>query len=122
MDISNTAVAKGLATVNESKHLTDREKALIGLAVTTTRGCIKCSGSRIKKALAAGIPFETIMAGVDLAAMVNAGVTLSMAVQGMEKEGIDQVCNDATCSTGAANLATAEASTKVEKVLQKSSK
>ena len=100
MDTSNMAVAKGLTLANETKHLTDREKALIGLAVTTTRGCIKCSGSRIKKALEAGIPRDTIMAGVDLAAMVNAGVTLSIAMQGIDKEGLNEECHDGTCSAG----------------------
>ena len=112
LDTSNMAVSKGIALATETKHLTDREKALIGLAVTSTRGCIKCTGSRIKKALEAGIPHDTIMAGIDLAAMVNAGVTLAFAKQGMEIEGLDQVCHDNTCSAGSTTSA-------AEKVLVK---
>jgi alkylhydroperoxidase/carboxymuconolactone decarboxylase family protein YurZ len=114
MDTSNMAVAKGMAIANETKHLTDREKALIGLAITTTRGCIKCTGSRIKKALDAGIPRETVMAGIDLAAMVNAGVTLAFAMQGIEKEGLDQECQEGTCSAG-----TSTSTTMPQKVLVK---
>jgi alkylhydroperoxidase/carboxymuconolactone decarboxylase family protein YurZ len=101
MDKSNTAVMKGMDLANATTHLTDREKALIGLAITSTRGCIKCTGSRIKKAIDAGIPQDTIMAGIDLAAMVNAGVTLAFAMQGIENEGLDTVCHDNACATGA---------------------
>jgi alkylhydroperoxidase/carboxymuconolactone decarboxylase family protein YurZ len=112
LDTTNMAVSKGLSIATETKHLTDREKALIGIAVTSTRGCIKCTGSRIKKALEAGIPHETVMAGIDLAAMVNAGVTLAFAKQGMEVEGLDQACHDNACSAGTAT-------TTPEKVLAK---
>jgi alkylhydroperoxidase/carboxymuconolactone decarboxylase family protein YurZ len=109
MDTSKNAVSKGLSLANETSHLTDREKALIGLAVTSTRGCVKCTGSRLKKALEAGIPRATLMAGIDLAAMVNAGVTLSFATQGLEREGLDQSCDDGACSTGASALSLKDA-------------
>ena len=35
--------------------LTEREKHLVGLAVTITRGCAYCTGGRTEKALASGI-------------------------------------------------------------------
>ena len=75
-----------------------REKHLIGLAVTTTRGCIYCTGGRLKKALDAAIPYETLIAAVDLAAAVNAGVTAATAIQGAELNGIRTPgCKDCGC-------------------------
>ncbi|GAC1448205.1 MAG: hypothetical protein PVSMB11_09680 [Desulfuromonadaceae bacterium] len=88
------AVKKMLEVAHEADHLTDREKQLIGLAVTTTRGCVACSGGRIRRALESGIPRETIIQAVDVASAVNAGVTTAIALQGIEKEGLNQVCPD----------------------------
>jgi len=83
--------------------LTDREKHLIGLAVTATRGCIACTGGRLKKALDAGVPYETVVAGIDLAAAVNAGTTVAIATQGAERNGVvkpEAVCADEACVVG----------------------
>ena len=90
---------RALKDANASEHLTDREKHLVGLAVTLTRGCSYCSGGRIHKALAAGIPEETVEATVDLTAAVNAGVAVRIALLGMEgKDSAKEVCDDETCS------------------------
>jgi alkylhydroperoxidase/carboxymuconolactone decarboxylase family protein YurZ len=43
MKFEDFAVKKMLETTHGPDHLTDREKQLIGLAVTVTRGCIACS-------------------------------------------------------------------------------
>ena len=40
---------------HETSLLSDREKHLVGLAVTMTRGCQVCTRNRIEKARAAGI-------------------------------------------------------------------
>jgi alkylhydroperoxidase/carboxymuconolactone decarboxylase family protein YurZ len=57
-----------------------REKHLVGLAVTLTRGCQDCTSHRISEALKIGIEYETIEKTVELTAAVNAGVVLKIAV------------------------------------------
>ena len=89
-----------LEETGKSTHLTDREKHLIGMAVTATRGCIACTGNRIKKALEAGVPYDTIIAGIDLASAVNAGTTVAIATQGADLIKIDEICSDGICTTG----------------------
>lgn len=89
-----------LDETGKSKNLTDREKHLIGMAVTSTRGCIACTGGRIEKALKAGIPYETIIDGIDLASAVNAGTTVAIATQGAALNKIDEICKDDICTTG----------------------
>ena len=89
-----------LVETGKSTHLTDREKHLIGMAVTATRGCIACTGGRIRKALEAKVPYDTIIAGIDLASAVNAGTTLAIATQGADLTKIDELCSDGNCATG----------------------
>lgn len=103
MQMSDFATKKLLETAGRSEHLTDREKHLIGLAVTATRGCIACTGGRLQKALDAGVPYETVVAGIDLAAAVNAGTTVAIATQGAERNGVkkpEAVCADEACVVG----------------------
>jgi AhpD family alkylhydroperoxidase len=59
--------------------LTDREKQLIGLAVTITRGCQVCTRGRIEKARAAGLDDALLNALVDLVSSINAGVAAATA-------------------------------------------
>ena len=89
-----------LEQANASEHLSEREKHLVGLAVTLTRGCAYCSGGRIEKALAAGITQESVNATVDLTAAVNAGVVIRTALLGIEGNDKDGSCDDGTCSAG----------------------
>jgi alkylhydroperoxidase/carboxymuconolactone decarboxylase family protein YurZ len=91
---------KLLEETGSSTHLTDREKHLIGMAVTATRGCIACTGGRIRKALEAKVPYNTIIAGIDLASAVNAGTTVAIATQGATLTKIDEICSDGICTTG----------------------
>ena len=77
MEIGEFIVKDSVEATAQSTALTDREKHLIGLAVTATRGCIACTGGRLEKALAAGIEYESVRAAIDLAAAVNAGYALS---------------------------------------------
>jgi alkylhydroperoxidase/carboxymuconolactone decarboxylase family protein YurZ len=103
MEFSEFATQKLLETTGGSEHLTDREKHLIGLAVTATRGCIACTGNRLKRALQAGVPYETLVAGIDVAAAVNAGTTIAIATQGAERNGIakpELACADEACAVG----------------------
>ena len=89
-----------LKKANASEHLSSREKHLIGLAVTITKGCGYCSGGRIEKALAAGIPEATVEATVDLTASVNAGVAVRTALLGIAGTDLEGSCDDVTCSSG----------------------
>jgi AhpD family alkylhydroperoxidase len=98
MKFEDFAVKKMLVETHEPDHLTDREKQLIGLAVSTTRGCIACSGARIRRAIESGIPQEAIIQAVDVASAVNAGVTTSIALQGIEKEGLSLACTSGACT------------------------
>jgi alkylhydroperoxidase/carboxymuconolactone decarboxylase family protein YurZ len=103
MEFSEFATQKLLQETGQSEHLTDREKHLIGLAVTATRGCIACTGGRLKRALEAGLSYEALVAGIDLAAAVNAGVTVAIATQGAERNGVvkpELVCADEACTVG----------------------
>jgi alkylhydroperoxidase/carboxymuconolactone decarboxylase family protein YurZ len=83
MDFSQLKSKELVRNTAVSKFLTARETRFIGIAVTATRGCILCTGLRIKKAIEIDkISDNAIYAVVDLAAAVNAGVTLAIASQG----------------------------------------
>ena len=100
MDATEFKVKEALDATGATDALTDREKHLIGLAVTTTRGCIACTGGRIEKAIEFGIEYETVRAAIDLTAAVNAGVTLRTAIEGAERVGLKAACTEAECSIG----------------------
>jgi alkylhydroperoxidase/carboxymuconolactone decarboxylase family protein YurZ len=100
MDASEFKVKEALDSTGATDSLTDREKHLVGLAVTATRGCIACTGGRIESALASGIDYETVRAAIDLAAAVNAGVTLRTAIEGAARHGVEANCSGAECSVG----------------------
>ncbi|MFZ5833339.1 MAG: carboxymuconolactone decarboxylase family protein [Planctomycetota bacterium] len=97
MDASEFKAKQLLEAAGATDRLTDREKHLIGLAVTLTRGCTVCSGGRIEQAMAAGIEYETIRDAIDLTAAVNAGVTLRTAIEGVRQNGLEGVCQGAEC-------------------------
>ena len=90
-----------LDATGSTDALTDREKQLIGLAVTATRGCIACTGGRIQTALESDISYETVRAAIDLAAAVNAGVTLRTAIEGAERNNIQSACSGPECGAPA---------------------
>ena len=100
MDASEFTSAVAVTETAETTALTEREKHLIGLAVTATRGCIACTGGRIEKALATGIEYEAVRASIDLAAAVNAGVTLRTAIEGASRMTSDAACSGAECEVG----------------------
>ena len=84
MDPKQLHVIQAMEKAGATELLTDREKHLIGLAVTITRGCIYCTGGRSEKALDSGISQETLSATTDLVAAVNAGVAVRTVLQGLE--------------------------------------
>jgi len=84
MNAQELHVIQALDKAGATEHLTDREKHLIGLAVTITRGCGFCTGGRTDKALADGVSSETLQATTDLVAAVNAGVAVRTMLLGMD--------------------------------------
>ncbi len=68
-----------LSQTHDTPLLTDREKHLIGLAVTMTRGCQICTRGRIEKARAAGIDDDVLNALAAVVSAVNAGVAAATA-------------------------------------------
>ena len=79
MGYEGKMVLEYLGRTHQTSLLTDREKHLVGLAVTMTRGCQVCTRGRIEKARAAGIEDETLNALVGIVSAVNAGVAAATA-------------------------------------------
>ena len=75
MPYDDTLVVGYLRQAHDTPLLTEREKHLVGLAVTMTRGCQVCTRNRIEKARAAGIADDVLNALVNVVSSVNAGVT-----------------------------------------------
>jgi AhpD family alkylhydroperoxidase len=99
MPYDGTLVLEYLQKTHKTPLLTEREKHLIGLAVTTTRGCQVCTHGRIEKAREAGINDDTLNALVGIVAAVNAGVSAATAREGFRLAGasLQEGCGD-SCS------------------------
>ena len=82
MSYDDTLVVGFLHQTHDTTLLTAREKHLIGLAVTMTRGCQVCTRNRIEKARSAGLGDDVLNALVNVASAVNAGVTAATAREG----------------------------------------
>lgn len=82
MPYDDTQVVRYLHQSHDTTLLTDREKHLVGLAVTMTRGCQVCTRNRIEKARAAGLDDDVLNALVAVVSSVNAGVTAATAREG----------------------------------------
>ena len=96
MSYDDTHVVEYLRKVHDTRVLTDREKHLVGLAVTMTRGCQVCTRNRIQKARAAGIGDDVLNALVGIVSAVNAGVSAATAREGfrMADEALQEACGD----------------------------
>jgi AhpD family alkylhydroperoxidase len=79
MGYDGNLVLEYLQKSHDTSRLTEREKHLIGLAVTVTRGCQVCTQGRIEKARAAGIGDDVLNALVGVVSAVNAGVSAATA-------------------------------------------
>ena len=101
MQAAEFEVRKALEATGRTENLTEREKHLVGLAVTITRGCVACTGGRLEAALKAGIPYATVRAAIDLAAAVNAGVALRTALEGAERSSFAALCREPECAVRA---------------------
>lgn len=96
MAYDDTQVVKYLHETHDTTHLSAREKHLVGLAVTMTRGCQVCTRNRIEKARAAGLSDDVLNALVSVVSAVNAGVTAATAREGfrMADAAAEAECND----------------------------
>lgn len=79
MPYDGTLVLEYLQKSHDTRLLSEREKHLIGLAVTMTRGCQVCTQGRIVKARAAGLGDDVLNALTAVVAAVNAGVSAATA-------------------------------------------
>ena len=103
MDIEKFSIKEalnGLENESSSNDLSRREKHLVGLAVTLTRGCQDCTSRRISEAAKAGIEYETVEKLVNLVAAVNAGVVLRTAAESSNKAENEGSCKDGVCDIG----------------------
>ena len=87
MSYDGTLVTEFLRQAHETPLLTEREKHLLGLAVTMTRGCQVCTQGRVEKARAAGIGDDVLNALMGIVAAVNAGVAAATAREGFRLAG-----------------------------------
>jgi alkylhydroperoxidase/carboxymuconolactone decarboxylase family protein YurZ len=96
MPYEDAQIVGYLRQAHESRLLSDREKHLLGLAVTITRGCQVCTRNRIEKARAAGIGDDVLNALVNVVSAVNAGVAAATAREGfrMADSATEQPCSD----------------------------
>src|SRR5438034_9123543 len=96
MGYDGTLVQEYLRKAHETSLLSEREKHLIGLAVTMTRGCQVCTRNRIQKARAAGIGDDVLNALVGVVSAVNAGVSAATAREGfrMADQALQESCGE----------------------------
>jgi alkylhydroperoxidase/carboxymuconolactone decarboxylase family protein YurZ len=102
MPYDDTQVVKYLREAHSSPLISEREKHLLGLAVTMTRGCQVCTKGRIEKARAAGLDDAVLNALVSVVSAVNAGVAAATAREGfrMADAQAEQECADLCAADG----------------------
>src|ERR1700681_3436597 len=79
MPYDDALVVGYLRLTHDTTLLTEREKHLVGLAVTLTRGCQVCTRGRFEKARVVGIDDDALNALIGIVSAVNAGVTSATA-------------------------------------------
>ena len=75
MAFDDTLIEDHIKQTHSTELLTEREKHLIGLAVTMTRGCQVCTRNRVEKARGIGLTDDELNALIAVTAAVNSGVT-----------------------------------------------
>jgi len=103
MPYDDALVVGYLRRAHDTPLLSERERHLVGLAVTITRGCQVCTRNRIAKARAAGFDDDTLNALVNVVSAVNAGVAAATAREGFrmaDAEAASPACGD-LCSAEA---------------------
>jgi AhpD family alkylhydroperoxidase len=99
MAYDDTLIVDHIKQTHSTELLSEREKHLIGLAVTLTRGCHVCTQNRIEKARSIGLTDDELNSLVAVTAAVNSGVTGATAriASGMIEQDNSAECGD-VCS------------------------
>ena len=99
MAYDDSLIVDHIKQTHATDLLSEREKHLVGLAVTMTRGCQVCTKNRVEKARGIGISDDELNALIAVTAAVNSGVTGATArvAFGMIDEEANMHCGDA-CS------------------------
>ncbi len=99
MPYDDTLIVDHIKQTHNTELLSEREKHLIGLAVTMTRGCQVCTRNRIEKARCIGLTDDELNALIAVTSAVNSGVTAATArvAFGMLEEKNTAECGD-VCS------------------------
>lgn len=99
MAYDDTLIVDHLKKTHDTDLLSEREKHLVGLAVTMTRGCQVCTRNRIENARGIGLTDDELTALTAVIAAVNSGVTGATArvAFGMLEQEMPADCGDA-CS------------------------
>lgn len=99
MAYDDSLIVDHIKQTHGTELLSEREKHLIGLAVTMTRGCQVCTRNRVAKAREIGFSDDELNALVAVTAAVNSGVTGATArvAFGMLEQEASADCGDA-CS------------------------
>ena len=88
-----------LKEVSENSILTSRDKHLVGLAVTLTRGCDACTKRRFQEAMESGISEKELIDLTDIVALTNAGVVIRTALLSVDENKSKNDCKDDVCTT-----------------------
>jgi AhpD family alkylhydroperoxidase len=101
MPYNDGLIVDHIKRTHDTDLLSEREKHLVGLAVTMTRGCQVCTRNRIERARTAGISDDELNALVAVTAAVNSGVTGATArvAFGMLAEERATSCGEVCSST-----------------------
>ena len=99
MAYDNKLIVDHIQQTHNTELLSEREKHLIGLAVTMTRGCQICTRNRVEKARNLGLTDDELNALIAVTSAVNSGVTAATArvAFGMLEEEQVGECDD-VCS------------------------
>jgi len=99
MTYNDSLIVDHIHRTHATDVLSEREKHLVGLAVTMTRGCQVCTRNRIEKARGIGLTDDELNALIAVTAAVNSGVTGATArvAFGMLDDDSDADCGE-TCS------------------------
>ena len=99
MPYDDQLIVDHIKQTHATELLSEREKHLIGLAVTMTRGCQVCTRNRIEKARSIGVTDDELNALIAVTSAVNSGVTAATArvAFGMIDEADRAECGD-VCS------------------------
>lgn len=96
MAYDDTMIVDHIKQTHSTELLSEREKHLIGLAVTMTRGCQVCTRNRVEKARGIGLTDDELNALIAVTSAVNSGVTAATArvAFGMLEAEQDAECGD----------------------------